>query len=121
MTYEPNSTDTQHLDPHGMDTEDPIRGYVLSWLPDHYFEECDGDIGQDEDEASYRCRIGIIVYWHISQICSVITRGRVLNGEFYAHRSQKLSLFAFAYRPFLDDCSPIYGATSLLANGTSEI
>ena len=27
---------------------------------------------------------------HIIQICSIITRGRVLNGELYAQRLQKL-------------------------------
>ena len=56
MTYEPNVTETQHVKNAGDMQGDPFRAYVLSWLPDQHFEECDGEIGQDEDEVSLFCR-----------------------------------------------------------------
>ena len=46
-------------------------------------------------------------YIHVIQICSVITHGRVLNGELYAERFQKLSYSAYIYRLFHEDFSSI--------------
>ena len=44
------------------------------------------------------------------QIYSGTTRGRVLNGELYAQRLQKLIyLYLFIYRLFYEDFSPIIG------------
>ena len=41
------------------------------------------------------------IYIHLIQICYGITRGRVLSGEFYAHRDyREVNLFAFVYRLF---------------------
>ena len=37
-----------------------------------------------------KCRSKCILYEYIIQICSGIARGRVLNGELYAQRLQKL-------------------------------
>ena len=39
----------------------------------------------------------LISYITVIQLCSGITCGRVLNGEHYAHRLQKLILSAVAY------------------------
>ena len=46
----------------------------------------------------------------IIQICSGITRGRVLNGEHFYIKITEVNLFAFAYRLFHEDFSPIDGA-----------
>ena len=45
----------------------------------------------------------------IMQLCSGITHGRMLNGELFAQRLQKVSLFAFVYRLFHDGFSLIIG------------
>ena len=47
--------------------------------------------------------------YHIIQICSGITCGRVLSGELYAQRLQEVNLSAFVYRLFHEDFSPIMG------------
>ena len=44
------------------------------------------------------------------QICSEITTGRVVNGEFYAHRLQKLNSSAFANMVLHENFSSIRGA-----------
>ena len=46
----------------------------------------------------------------IIQICSGITSGRVLNGELLYTKILEVDLFAFAYRLFHEDFSPINGA-----------
>ena len=43
----------------------------------------------------------------ITQICSGITSGRVLDGEFLYTKILEVNLFAFAYRLFHEDFSPI--------------
>ena len=49
---------------------------------------------------------------HIIQMCSGITRGRVLDGELYAQRFQMLS--ALTYRLFHEDVSSIIGTKTVL-------
>ena len=50
-----------------------------------------------------------LIYYYMIQISSGITRGRALNGELYEQRLLKLiNLFAFAYRLFHEDFSPVY-------------
>ena len=44
------------------------------------------------------------------QICSGITSGRVLDGELLYAKILEVNLFAFAYRLFHEDFSPINGA-----------
>ena len=46
---------------------------------------------------------------HQVQVCSRITRGRVLNGGLYVQRLQKLNLSAFIYGLIHGDFSPILG------------
>ena len=46
----------------------------------------------------------------IIQIYSGITSGRVLDGELLYTEILEVNLFAFAYRLFHEDCSPIYEA-----------
>ena len=41
------------------------------------------------------------------QICSGLTRGRMLNGELYAQRLQQVNLSAVVYIPFHEDVSSI--------------
>ena len=52
-----------------------------------------------------QCNINII------QVYSGITRGRVLDGELLYTEILEVNLFAFAYRLFHNDFSPIYEAT----------
>ena len=48
---------------------------------------------------------------YIIQIYSGITSGRVIDGELlYTKKVLEVNLFAFAYRLFHEDFSPIYGA-----------
>ena len=47
---------------------------------------------------------------HIIQIYSGMTSGRVLDGELLYTKILEVNLFAFAYRLFHEDFSPIYGA-----------
>ena len=44
---------------------------------------------------------------HIIQIYSEITSGRVLNAEIFYTKILEVNLFAFAYRLFHEDFSPI--------------
>ena len=44
---------------------------------------------------------------HIILICSGITSGRVLDGELLYAKILEVNLFAFAYRMFHEDFSPI--------------
>ena len=50
------------------------------------------------------------LYNHIIQIYSEITSGGVLNGERFYIKILEVKLFAFAYRLFHEDFSPINGA-----------
>ena len=45
----------------------------------------------------------------INQIYSGITSGRVLDGELLHTKILEVNLFAFAYRLFHEDFSPIHG------------
>ena len=56
------------------------------------------------------------VYFHIIQICSRITSGRVLDGELLYTKILEVNLFAFAYRLFHEDFSPIDGVMQPLVN-----
>ena len=51
-------------------------------------------------------------WFHIIQICSGITRGRVPNAQCFIHRDSRsyINLFAFTYRFFHEDFSPLEGA-----------
>ena len=51
---------------------------------------------------------------YIIQICLGITSGRVLDGELLYTKILEVNLFAFAYRLFHEDFSPINGAQSLI-------
>ena len=55
------------------------------------------------------------------QICSLITRGRVLNGELCTRRFLEVNLFAFAYRLFHEVFSPRRGATLLLWSNSAQL
>ena len=46
---------------------------------------------------------------YIIQICSGITSGRVLDGELLYTKILEVNLFAFVYRLFHEDFSPING------------
>ena len=50
---------------------------------------------------------------HVIQICPGITSGRVLDGELLYTKILEVNLFAFAYRLFHEDFSPInqFGST----------
>ena len=58
--------------------------------------------------------------YFIIQICSGITRGRVLDRELLCTEILEVNLFAFAYRLF-HDFSPIYEANRLLYKDFSPI
>ena len=49
---------------------------------------------------------------HIIQIYSGITSGRVLSGKLLYTKIPEVNFFAFAYRPFHEDFSPIDGNQS---------
>ena len=50
----------------------------------------------------------LYIYKHIFQIYSGITSGRVLNGELSYAKTLEVNLFAFGYRLFHGDFSPVY-------------
>ena len=54
----------------------------------------------------------LLIYYHNNTIhmYSGITSGRVLDGEFLYTKILEVNLFAFAYRLFHRDFSPINGA-----------
>ena len=54
--------------------------------------------------------------YHIIQIYSRITSGRVLGGGLLYTEILKVNLFVFAYRLFHEDFSPIYEASYLERN-----
>ena len=55
---------------------------------------------------------------HVIQLCSGITRGKVLNGELYAARLHAhVNLSAFVYRLFHEDFSPIIQSRFVLTIG----
>ena len=56
----------------------------------------------------------------IIQIYSAITSGRVLDGELLYTKVLEFNLFAFAYRLFHEDFSPIYGSLSNTTMSDSE-
>ena len=56
----------------------------------------------------YAQRLQKLIY-HIIQIYSGITSGRVLDGELLYTKILEVNLFAFAYRLFHEDFSPIVG------------
>ena len=57
------------------------------------------------------CTYSLWLKIHIIQIYSGITRGRVLREELLCTSILEVNLFAFAYRLFHEDFSPIYGAS----------
>ena len=61
-----------------------------------------------KNKASDTCQYCII------QIYSGITSGRVLNGELFYTKILEVNLFAFAYRLFHEDFSPINGVLPIL-------
>ena len=54
----------------------------------------------------YFSYVGLLTFDAVIQIYSGITRGRVLIGELYTQRLQKL-IYLFVYRLFHEDFSPL--------------